>query len=307
MKVCDCETGPANSGTPTCFEKAKDAVKFIFQRTYKDDGTRNGILLSATINQAYLDDRVNDPDPSSRWYPCDLLKNYDNVKGENVYETFSDNTKSLIEEGIRTLTANIVKNAGPRMLGSLKTYQCVDMSVYFIDKNGNIQVESVSEDGLTAYPTRIDKETFAPSLQKATPTTVEKILLTFDLDKAVFDEDAQMILASEYTGDIFGLKGLLDVVPTLGAITTTSIVLTLNTLFGSAKNKQPVTGLLAADFTLYNVTDAAPVVVVTAPENPDGTYTITFAAQTSGDDIRITPAKDGYDFTLVVAEIAEIP
>ncbi|WP_196302365.1 hypothetical protein, partial [Streptococcus pneumoniae] len=69
----------------------------------------------------------------------------------------------------------------------------------------------------------------------------------------------------------------------------------------AANNKNVLSGLVAGDFALYNVTDSAAVTVGSVAESPDGTYLITFAAQTANDVLRITPTKAGYDFSAVVA------
>jgi hypothetical protein len=64
---------------------------------------------------------------------------------------------------------------------------------------------------------------------------------------------------------------------------------------------------VAGDFALYNVDDSLAVTILTSTESPAGSYTITYAAQGSGEDLRLTPTKNGYDFSAVVTNLISIP
>jgi hypothetical protein len=66
-------------------------------------------------------------------------------------------------------------------------------------------------------------------------------------------------------------------------------------------------GLLLANFSLFNTTTGLPVVITSVVESPDGTYDINFAAQSSGDVLRLTPSKNGRDYTEVIANLITIP
>ncbi len=111
------------------------------------------------------------------------------------------------------------------------------------------------------------------------------------------------------------MAALKDVTVTYGTITTTSVLFTLSTKYGSLLDKVKVQGLVAADFydsvggtasKLYNVTDAGAISVATLSESA-GTYTITYTAQTSADVMKLVPVKDGYDFTAVHSDTFVIP
>jgi len=88
----------------------------------------------------------------------------------------------------------------------------------------------------------------------------------------------------------------------VGTGTTTGFSAKLTLDYGNAKTKLPISGLVAGDFVLYNVTDSAAVTISTCTESPDGTYAFTFTGQTNTDILRLslgttTPAKPFDDAT----------
>ena len=63
---------------------------------------------------------------------------------------------------------------------------------------------------------------------------------------------------------------------------------------GSAQGS-PFIGLVASDFVLTNTTTGSVVAVSGSVENPDGTYIVTFTAQTPGNLGTITANKTSFD------------
>ena len=157
-----------------------------------------------------------------------------------------------------------------------------------------------TEDG-NLYPIRCDKNSWEAKLVKATDTTQQKVALAFDIHPDERDEQLRYFAETEYTCNFADAVGLLDIFSTNTSVGATISVLDLYTRFGTAKVKEPMKGLLAADLAIYNVTDSLAVAVVSLTEAPDGTYTITYAAQTVTDVLRFTFTKDGFDFTAVTA------
>ncbi len=86
----------------------------------------------------------------------------------------------------------------------------------------------------------------------------------------------------------------------LTAASATSIVDVVSTGFGSAASPDYVEGLLVGDFAVYNVTTSAAIAPDSITETTAGNYTIdvTTAAPTTGDVIRVTITKAGYDFAV---------
>jgi hypothetical protein len=302
---CSCDVSLSNTGTPNCVPIASVIKKLVLVSLVADDGTSNFIDTTDTLDEAYFLAKINHADPSKRWYVTPEIKNVTSEKADSVFEEFDDASKIFIRQGKRSFTGIMPKQT-PTLLGQLENWRCAEFGVYAIDKDGNlIGVQSVAD---TLYPITIDAPSWNPTLLFGTDSVVQKIQLTFDFSLNVNDSTLQMITASEVAPvNLISLEGLLDVNSTYSSISTTSFKAALSILYGTAITKQPVKGLVAGDFALYNVDDAASVTILTAVESPSGTYTFTYAAQGSGENLRLTPTKNGYDFSNVVASLISIP
>jgi hypothetical protein len=281
----------------------------ILVPTYDNDGNRNGILLSDTLDQDYFDDLVNETDASKRWYPLpNNMKNVDDVRADIEKETFDDGATAFIREGIRTFKGWMI-NAPAKLKGKIESVRCVEVGVYLVDKNGNL-IGTLSEDGLTLYPIQIDKDSMSARFIKATDKTVQKIELMFNYSVEEKDENLAMITCTEL-GDVelLQLTGLLNISSEYSAIDNTTFTVVLNTEYGTPLNPVTDKGLVAADFALYNLTTSANITITSVTESTTspGTYVFVFPSQTNADVLRLTPTKDGRDYTDVVANHITMP
>lgn len=309
-KACLCNNGAANTGvactTIMAVQKKTFAIPF-----FDSTGLQNSIDLTDTFNDAYFTARVNDV-PDKRWYPLPEMKNVTDERGDSLKETFEDGSEEFIQDGIRKFMALLV-GGSPQLLGKLKTFRCLEFGLATFDKNGNLwaSIGSVQDpcniDLL--YPIRVDKGSWDPTLVKTTDKTVQKIKVMFNFHIDEDDSYLRAITAQDISANLSILNGLLDVCSTNSAIDNTTFTVDLSTEYGPLLSPTPVTGLLVADFALYNITDSASVTIVSAVESVtiDGRYVVTFASQTNADVLRLTPTKSGYDFTNVVANTIQMP
>jgi hypothetical protein len=102
---------------------------------------------------------------------------------------------------------------------------------------------------------------------------------------------------------------LLDITSTYANITLTSFDVTLTvTGYGTPLAPQLVKGLVAGDFALFNIDDSLAVTIISATEDTaGGTYAITYAAQDTTEVLRLTPTKNGYNFSAVVTNTITLP
>ena len=123
------------------------------------------------------------------------------------------------------------------------------------------------------------------------------------------DENMTMVTVDEMTDGVSGIKGLLDITSAYANITLTSFDVTLTvTGYGTPLAPQLVKGLIAGDFTLFNVTDSLSVAIISATEDTaGGTYAITYAAQDTTEVLKLTPSKNGYNFSAVVTNTITLP
>lgn len=298
-----CSVSIKNMGSD-CAPQFMVVKKLIVVKKYDNDGNLNGIPFADTLNKAYFDALVNQADTSKRWYPVPEMKNIENVREESIYQTFNDGSKIFIQSGSRSFVGYVTSLAGlgaatPQMLGKLKSLTSAEIGVYMIDANNNI-IGQISEDGTELLPISIDSQSFSANLVLSTDTETQMLLVNFVIDSLVNDEDWRAIECSEHGTDILALRGLIDVCAEVLDATPTTIKVKLYNEFGTPKNPGVDIGLLLANFTLYNNTDAAPVIISSVVESPKGTYLITFPAQTIGDELKLTPSKSGRDYTCVV-------
>ena len=179
----------------------------------------------------------------------------------------------------------------PVLLGNLKSWRCLTVGVYFIDKSGNLIGKQTREGYLD--PILLQDDSFSASLIKGTDTTKQKDTIKFDISQLEDDADLRMIEGSKVTANLLGVGGLVDVAlsgtpSTLG--TAEDFTVQLNTPFGGITSPIPAEGMDANDFYLYNLNTTSQIVPISVAESTvtAGEYLFTFAAQTVGDVIRVS-------------------
>ncbi len=315
MAELNCATGGENTGVP-CVPIIRALEKFIFVPTYNSLGVANEIDVTAgPFNAAYFSALVNNTDATERWFVLPQFKNVVNNRAESLMETFEDGSKVFIEQGIRNITGLIVgSDAPPQLKGKIVSHRGNQMSIYGIDKAGNL-IGKVGSTADMLAPIELEGDTIDAIFQYTNDTTIQKIAVMFDINISEDDSQVRMLSASEMATSIKNLRGLYDVTSVNSAISQTGLTVTLKTEGGTLLNPVMVEGLLITDFVssvggatscLYNSTDPANVTISTFTESAPGVYDLTFAPQTVSDVIVIKPLKAGFDFTAVEANTATI-
>ena len=307
--VCDCNASLLNSGVPNCVYIPNVTYKLLITPTFDSTGAKNFIDTTATLDAAFFTDLLNagrsgatTTDEKKRVYPIGAFKNVEDVRGDDVTESFNDTSTAFIQEGSRTFTGLIIDRPSPTLLGKMKSWRCAQISAYVVDIDGNIYGNGSEADKL--YPIRLDSETWSPKFMKTADATVAKLQLDFTYSKDEADEDIKMILADETTPDVRDLTGLIDVnAGAASSISTTGFVTELSFDYGSAVNAQTFKGAVLADFDLYNDTQTSAVVITSVTESPDGTYTFVIPSQTSADSMTLNLQKDGFGMTALTVVI----
>lgn len=306
MRTCECNESFGNTGKAGCLPLFRKISGVFLVPTYDSTGALNSITVSTTIDDAFLTARLNDTDASKRWRPIMDLKNVTSDRPDPTYETAPDNSKAFVQDGVRTVTAE-VWNQGPEFKQVLDAAVCVPMSIYVIDKDGNLRGIVDADSETLLFPIKTDQNSWNTKLIMATDTTIEKLLMTFDWAQSEDDALLRMIAASDMTADLLGARGLLTMNLTVGAITTTTVALTITTDYGSLKSKIGDSGLVVADFVstvggatgkLRNNTDSADITISSVTETAGGNFALVFTpAQTSADVLAIKIVKNGRDYS----------
>jgi hypothetical protein len=315
-EICSCEsTTLGNMGVPGCLPIAKVAKKMILAPYLNSDGVVQHILTSATLDQAYFDDHFQEFDSTDvlvpfadRWYMTPFVENVENTRSETIFQTFNSGRKAKVRQGVRSLVGFIVDEDGgvPEMLKQLKKFGCQKMGVLFVDQDDNLIGNTEVEGRLNFI--QVDKNSFDPTYTWGTDTEVPMVGIAFDFGNKEYDHDLGMIGASDIDISLLNVDGLLSMDGTFSSPTQTSLVIDIFSEFGSIAGRSPIPGLVAADFTLYNVTDAGAVAIVSVVEDTTvpGRYTVTYGSQTLADVLRLTPNKNGFDGSKINAKTTTV-
>ena len=295
MAACDCNVVFGNTGVADCVSIGSVTYRLIGVPTYDSTGVKNYIDTTTTLDSAYFTALINQTDDSKRWYPLPPMLNVEDVRGEDLTESFNDGSTAFIQEGARTFTGITIKKPSPELLGKMKSWRCSTISLFVIDIDGNILGDG-SEAG-KLYPFKVDSETWSPKYMKTTDSTKAKIQIDYTYSKDEVDENIKMIAASETSIDVKDLEGLQDVTGTVDTIIATGFTGTFKGIYGTAVSANLIKGLLLADFVLYNETTTSAITLTSVTETSDGVYVFVFVAQTAADVMTLSLAKDGLEMT----------
>lgn len=292
MAGCNCNAGLGNTGRPGCVPIQSVTSKLIMVPLTANDGTLNGIDLSAPLPT--WNSLVNETDESKRWFPLPAFENVELPKAESQFEEANSGRMAFLREGKRSFSGELWgEDSTPTLLGKMKAGRCVNFGVYVVDVTGNLIGSKV---GGYLYPIPVDNQSWNPTFMFATDSTVQKIMLTFDFDRLFDDSTMYMITATEAGLDFNTLSGLIDVnLVVASQVANTSVTLDATFDYGTALNPillQGVTGL--TDWSIYDVTNQVAFGNPTGvSESPAGTYTL-LKVFVTGDDYTVSVVKDGF-------------
>jgi len=293
MAFCGCDSTLGNTGVPNKQRVVSAGVGLIAVPLKADDGTFNRIAATDVIDQAYLDARVNDEDESKRWYPIGRVdfRNQDDVRADPTTESFSDGGSAITVQGVRTYTGWLIDYA-PAYIGQLQALRCRDFGLFTISRCIDL-TGSISSDGNFLNPIKVNKASWEPRYMKSTPSAVAKIQLNFEFDQIESDQNLRVIQASEISGNLEDIEGLLPLTAAISGEAATGFVAALTVdfdIFLDAE-KTKVVGWVLSDFALQNKTTNTSITITSVTEAPDGTYTFVIPSQTSADVLELTNVK----------------
>ncbi len=291
MANCNCDTGLFNLQSGSCLINPAITRKFVFVEYFKADGTINGIDLSAPFGETEIDALLNQTDKKLRWFLSDTASNFVTERADPNTETI-DNVNFITSQGIRTMTADFLASSS-ELAKKIDSNNCVEMGVYLVDEDNGIS-GILSRDGFLD-PIRLERNAFGKVIFP-TESTIFKVMFSSTWQKSVQDGDLRVLTFADHQTDMLNKRGLIDVKESDAAsVTATTATVRFTTVDGSAYGSA-FTGLLPADFTMANLTTPATFQPSAALENPDGTYLLTFTAQTTSDLGTITATSAGFEF-----------
>ena len=291
MAGCNCNAGLGNTGRPGCVPIQSVTSKLIMVPLNANDGSLNGIDLSAPLPT--WNSLVNEADASKRWFPLPAFENVELPKAESQFEEANSGRMAFLREGKRSFSGELWgEDSTPTLLGKMKAGRCVNFGVYVVDVTGNLIGSKV---GGYLYPIPVDNQSWNPTFMFATDSTVQKIMLTFDFDRLFDDSTMYMITATEANLDFNTLTGLIDVNLVETSSSASQVVLEATFDYGTALNPILLQGVTStSDWEIFDVTNQLSLGSPTAvSELPAGTYTL-LKSLSVGDTYTVSVVKDGF-------------
>lgn len=290
--ACSCTSGLGNTGLPSCLPTNEIPVGFLFQQTYDSTGTKN-FLDGTTIDTAnYLIGLTQNADTTKRLYPVQDIAEAVSERGDSTFYTDSLGVNYFIKEGERTYVGEKLVGASPLLVGKIGAFKCVQMSVYVIGHEGGIFGSSTENGKLYGY----EIVTGSMDVKWVTMTSSKPahIPMTFTLADTVVDSEIMKFDSSEIEDNAKELSGLKEIKNTTSGISTTTVTQTLTLEYGSAKTLTKVEGLVAADFTMAEVSPTpASITITSVTESSAGVYDFVFPLETAADVLSINLSATG--------------
>lgn len=276
-----CICGIPNTGKEGCPVEEAPIKALYMVKLVSDAGVRNGYPIATVLDQAELDSRINDSDPSERWYPLTSLDFLTPTVTDPASTTGQfGNLYYGFKKAGETMEATIPYAS--RMDANLWTsgFGCGQWGVFAVDMKKQVQ-GYISDDGDTLYPARIATGSFfAKYLQASLADNLpSRAVITYSID--ISNDDAAARTMTGVTADILNAQGLQTLEFVYSSVTATGFVLTATQRSAKA-TAVPRTGLVQADFVHKNKTTDATIAFTAFSETADGVYSFTHASQTTG-------------------------
>jgi hypothetical protein len=292
-----CTTGAKNTGTVTTTAQGKP-LGLLYQATIANDGTRNKLSGAAPVSQAELVALINHVDPSKRIYPSGFLRAIVDDPADAVFESFDDDSRAKLRNGIRTFTGMRV-GQDTKHLRKLENMICAfggNLSAYRVDECKNIIGKDQGDGDL--YPVPID--TLSADFKVMPQSNARTVALAHSFDWARYEKDSDLDMFRvgvelEDGVDASQLNGLVDVFglyPSAGAADTVDVFLTAD--YGGIKG-EPIVGIAADKFEFTRDADDTTFAPTDVSYDETGLATFTFPASETGGTLTLSMSVDGYD------------
>ena len=309
MSALDCVCGtPAgiNAGVPGCTVEMGPMASPVFEYKLDAAGVRNGIdVTSATVGADITAKILASTAVTSRLFPTVRVQNPTVSRTDTNYETTANGDKFKLdgEGGIYSFLFEYYGKDGVfQILREFKKMGCTDIVMYIATTDGNLWGTKDSVNGTMLYGYELSKETIDAYYQFAVPGAKARTMVSFDVDRDVCFENSYVITSAEMvaTGGVksTSFSPLITGNQTITNPSTTTFQVELYEGFGTANNRNDITGLLAAAFTFTDITGGGSVnkVIDTVVESPDGTYLVTLLVLVATNDIiKVEVTALGYD------------
>lgn len=287
---CLCEQGTPQMYKAKCAKIIKKVTDVMPIQKVANDGTLNSINLGVIpIPEINFTALFNKADASKRMHHLTGLKNFEETPGEAKLKTWNDDSTTKLSDGPRMITF-IIPDTSPQLAGFLTALEC-GANATFLKTIGNQLIGYADPKTIASdkrlYPLPVERwevkaNIFATDSETAMTAINIYFPATFNIGNIVVVEgDEHLMVENKY----YEAKPAIVKAGATPPTTTTMNVLVTRPSGGILGNSAPVSGLLLPDFFVQNITTASPITVLTVIETPAGDYALTFAAQSSLDQV----------------------
>lgn len=282
--------------------KGKKSIMNVTQRSIfipaqKADGSTFTVPIATLKSLAAMLLLIQAVDPKDRIYPTPDFENVTDLRADSVFQEYTSGVRNKIRRGIRTFIGFHIA-VQPVFLGKLEDYECAGSTVLHYDIDGNIIYNVCPGDDTVALGIPVENLSFDPVLIKRTDSEQEMMKVEYDYKKRVRDQDLRLICRDDLDYDPLDdsvIDGLIDGSGVVTVPLTTGYTVALTDCFGCV-----ISGLLLADFSVFNDTDDAnePITSVTETPAKSGSYDVVYTTPVTASDLltgTVTAEEEGYD------------
>jgi len=300
---CDCNDPSFPSlGVSKCDIEMRTMAFPLLVPRFKADGSRNTIDLASVTLGADIQALIAATTASqSRMYPFPRIEEPTFERTDTVYDSASSTRKYKVYGvgNVYTVAFQLWgKAAVNAIMRELDKLGCSEVDMYIATIDGNLWGVKDSLTDTIIRGVEVNSETFDSFKAFPTSTTVEKAMVSFDLENAENVNNFYAITSSELTstGGVKSTSLLPNIAAfqTATAVSNTSCQTVVYEGSGSAGNPGDVSGLVIGDFTVENTDIPAGDIAASLVAGVAGTYVITTSAMTATENYKITCTKAGY-------------
>jgi hypothetical protein len=283
--------------------------------TEDEDGNLNCInqsdFVDGVLPASFIEGKLKETDPSKRWYPITQLEQVTSVRGDRALSTAETGVNQRTTAiAVRPFSA-MVEYGGAVFMRNLNRFTCDQLSIFKVDVCGTLSGEVKSDDKTKLLPWKIAYGNWYPNMIWAEGDEKGMGNIQFEFDSSIDDLNEELVPKEYLALDLTSQQGLRNVTQSITNITNTTFTADLALEYGAFGQKCPQTGLVLADFVLYDVTAGAPVAISSVtPTSIKGQYNFITAAMTATNtmELRQSDTAGVYDkpFEFVVSPFTAV-
>lgn len=254
---------------------------------------RNSLFFSALpITALIIQGKFKAGNNTARWHITPSVMNPTWTPNENTVQTFDGGETVKLADGTHVMSF-IVTNVNPQEAAKFKALECGNNDIMIVTQSGQLMAYASQSDIAAGFLYGLPVQNISVlATPMKTNQAVSQVQVTITFSKTMKLSNIVTVEPADILVDLTTLLEPKNVNFTVsGAPTTTAVTVVATADYYGISGAQPIVGLQLADFIILNL-PSTPVTPLTVTESPAGTYAITYAAQSSLDDMFLRIASN---------------